>query len=844
MSRSILTSFEPLLYKVLETLELECFADCLFDALKRWDGELEVYATRQTLDYLFNQAHIHLPDSSGMQEFLTRLRQVVKLPADYSEPITQPGSGVSEDELRLIELLCAKQLSIPLACIDPQKYEQLRHQHQVNVEIIDLMTFCQSLESARPLYVSDLLQANRNSAQPLAINFVDWHTLSLPSSSEELPVLDAEDSSANNSSASNASATSANNPPTSNPASNPANTVQKPTPDQQPRSKTKHNPQQGKSQTKGRLKPTPNRFDVPGHSPEALHILIFVLSQFLFDQILMQLRQKDQNQLEAQAMPVPPEPLESAAHYEAIRESFAATHTPNNNAETQLRLNAEPTDKGRLPNQSTPHLPNSVPHTAPNQSGNSPLKPFPPPENAVVNATNRKSASERNWTASLPELKLAPLNVDKSHSSNQAPTNRAKHPSLTSLNPPQSAPVADNGTTGTGDSGGSETGNHHEHSNRNHTGGTDSLLLPPGKSDSNDFDNSGSNNGSNNTGLDNTGSNNTGSDTDNFDTNNTAQGNSPSQPDQSNPGTQPDQHPSVTSGSDPLPNPASTIELPLAENTIVPVHSGDKLTIANFGGVGRGVNPPPEILSQVDTLQFSGSAFTPENMLLNQVGNDLIITFETDPTTEVVLKNFALDQLDNLTQGTWASTNVGNISFDQQTTIQDSFDVIDSDANIAQVIRPNTVTFLNALNNRTQGYDNSNDVINGLDGNDTLSGLSGDDKLRGGAGNDQLFGNQGNDYLLGGAGDDLLVGGSGNDTLNGGSGRDQFLLSPDGNAVIQDFQLGQDSLAIAGGTINQVSTQISGNNTLLLFNNRAIATLVGVQFNNSQISTLFNPPLT
>ena len=204
--------------------------------------------------------------------------------------------------------------------------------------------------------------------------------------------------------------------------------------------------------------------------------------------------------------------------------------------------------------------------------------------------------------------------------------------------------------------------------------------------------------------------------------------------------------------------------IPMAGNrTIVLNAQSGQVTLSNFGGVGRGITPTSAVLAEVDTLKFEGAGLTADRMNLTQVGKDLVITFAEVPTLQVTLQNFALENLDNLTTATWASATTGNILFDGQSAIADSFDVTDADQDLAVVLRPNTVTYLNDRDNTTQGFDQSDDQIYAQGGNDTLSGLSGNDTLNGGAGND---------LLLGGAGDDILVGGAGNDTLVGGLGSD------------------------------------------------------------------------
>ncbi|MBD2033457.1 calcium-binding protein, partial [Leptolyngbya sp. FACHB-321] len=181
------------------------------------------------------------------------------------------------------------------------------------------------------------------------------------------------------------------------------------------------------------------------------------------------------------------------------------------------------------------------------------------------------------------------------------------------------------------------------------------------------------------------------------------------------------------------------------------------LIIKAFGGAGTGVNPTADVIAEVDMLIFSGSALVAETLQLTQFGSDLELSFLGQTEGKVVLKNFAIEDLDNLQRSTGASVDIGNILFNGQTTIQDSFDVFNADWNYSQVFNRNTVTFLNDLNNTIQGFETSKDVINGQGGNDHINGLSGDDLLRGGDGNDRLYGGAGNDQLTGDAGVDRFL---------------------------------------------------------------------------------------
>ncbi|MEH1948148.1 MAG: calcium-binding protein [Nostoc sp.] len=197
--------------------------------------------------------------------------------------------------------------------------------------------------------------------------------------------------------------------------------------------------------------------------------------------------------------------------------------------------------------------------------------------------------------------------------------------------------------------------------------------------------------------------------------------------------------------------------------------------ITDFGGVGKGTNPTAAVIAEVDTLEFQGTGAIAQNLLLTQKGNNLEISFAGDAyitrffDPPVILQNFALENLENLSKSTGATVDLGNILFDGETSTIDSFDVFNANSTQSTIFNKNTVTFLNDLKNNVSGFDNSDDVINGQGGDDLIDGLSGNDILRGGAGNDFLIGGVGNDTLVGGVGNDSLTG---NDTLVGGAGND------------------------------------------------------------------------
>ncbi|MEH2440525.1 beta strand repeat-containing protein [Nostoc sp.] len=241
---------------------------------------------------------------------------------------------------------------------------------------------------------------------------------------------------------------------------------------------------------------------------------------------------------------------------------------------------------------------------------------------------------------------------------------------------------------------------------------------------------------------------------------------------------------------------------------------GDSVdTITDFGGVGKGSNPLAPIIAEVDTLKFQGSGLTARNLLLTQNSNNLEINFEGMTGEKVILQNFTLEKLDNLSA-------VGNILFDGQTTISDGFDVLNANSTQSTIFNKNTVTFLNDLNNNINGFDNSSDVINGQGGDDRINGKSGNDLLRGGTGNDSLIGDAGND---------VIVGGIGKDTLTGGSGDDLFVyqgLSDIGD-TITDFSKGADLIGLSGGlTFNQLS--FTSNKIVVTATDEILATLTGI----------------
>ncbi|MCC5603820.1 beta strand repeat-containing protein [Nostoc favosum] len=239
------------------------------------------------------------------------------------------------------------------------------------------------------------------------------------------------------------------------------------------------------------------------------------------------------------------------------------------------------------------------------------------------------------------------------------------------------------------------------------------------------------------------------------------------------------------------------------------IRQGDRNDIiTDFGGVGKGTNPSAKVIANFDTLQFTGNGLTAQNLQLTQNGNNLEVTFENVGSTKVILQNFKLENLDNLPVFE-VSPAIGNILFDGQSNIADSFDVLNANSTQASIFNKNTVTFLNDLNNNIAGFDNSNDVINGQGGNDIINGLSGNDLLRGGSGDDILIGGEGNDTFVGGVGNDILIGGVGSNKFLYNTDA-AFAVTAVGVDAIADFNSSQGDKIILDKTTFSTITSTAG----------------------------------
>lgn len=141
---------------------------------------------------------------------------------------------------------------------------------------------------------------------------------------------------------------------------------------------------------------------------------------------------------------------------------------------------------------------------------------------------------------------------------------------------------------------------------------------------------------------------------------------------------------------------------------------------------------------------------------------------------------------------------------------------------------------INSLTTKYTGTESS-DFLRGTSEAENFYGKEGNDFLKGAGGNDYLVGAQGNDILLGGRGNDVLVGGEGYNLLRGGKGKDTFILESNGVAVISDFEIDKDTLAISGiGETSELTFFELGNNyTFVQSEESTVALLFGVEMSDS-----------
>ena len=127
------------------------------------------------------------------------------------------------------------------------------------------------------------------------------------------------------------------------------------------------------------------------------------------------------------------------------------------------------------------------------------------------------------------------------------------------------------------------------------------------------------------------------------------------------------------------------------------------------------------------------------------------------------------------------------------------------------------------------------DFIVGSSSAENFYGKNGDDVFKGLGGSDYFLGEQGNDILLGGSGNDVLVGGEGYNILEGGEEKDTFVLSEHGVAVISDFEIDNDTLAVEGieDTSGFTFSAFDNNSTIVENGENTLSILSNVSVNDN-----------
>ena len=192
-------------------------------------------------------------------------------------------------------------------------------------------------------------------------------------------------------------------------------------------------------------------------------------------------------------------------------------------------------------------------------------------------------------------------------------------------------------------------------------------------------------------------------------------------------------------------------------------------------GVGDGIDTiiDTDKYSNVDIIKMQ-KGITPTDVVVEKVGNNLELSL-VNGTDKIIVSDYFNPYYFKGTgyDPTCKANKIEEIHFADGTV----WDIDYISRQVAMLVgteEKDTIT----------GYDDKNDIIQGLGGNDVLSGLDGNDKLYGGAGNDTLNGGYGNDLLVGGDGDDALYGNQGSDTLIGGAGND-ILNGGQGNDIYE-----------------------------------------------------------
>jgi len=176
----------------------------------------------------------------------------------------------------------------------------------------------------------------------------------------------------------------------------------------------------------------------------------------------------------------------------------------------------------------------------------------------------------------------------------------------------------------------------------------------------------------------------------------------------------------------------------------------------------------------VDTIWF-GNNISPEEIIVNQSGNDLILKLK-DTMDAITVQGYyqsystayRIERIKFIDGAVWHATDIEQQKLMTQTTASDDLMYGTAQDDVLSGLKGNDIIYGLGGHDSLSGNED-NDKLYGGSGSDTLAGGTGDDKLYGEADHDVLLGGDGHDSLYGGAGHDALDGGAGNDVLNGGA---------------------------------------------------------------------------
>ena len=214
---------------------------------------------------------------------------------------------------------------------------------------------------------------------------------------------------------------------------------------------------------------------------------------------------------------------------------------------------------------------------------------------------------------------------------------------------------------------------------------------------------------------------------------------------------------------------------------------------------------------QNDRIIF-GEGITAESIIMNRVGNNLIIEYGDGDRITV--------------QGEFFNSNYGieYIEFADGTVI----DIDGIRAEASRYIGTDGDDVLNGYNT-TEKY-NVNEYFDGGDGND---------RINAGIGDDTIFGGNGDDIIYAGTGNDIINGGKGNDQLRGDAGDDTYIFNiGDGDDTIYDYDASgnsQNDRIIFGEGITAESIIMNrvGNNLIIEYGDGDRITVQGEFFNSN-----------